>query len=90
MEGIVNQVKLPNPQSNIEWTLTKAIDVIEDTQLYEVAENRSWVIQIEAWAVIVLTKAYRTLQGSYGRSVAVYISDGYIDENGVINWEEFE
>jgi len=42
--------------------------------------------QLKAWAYLIKTKQYLSLQGWYGRQGTELIRSGYISETGRINW----
>jgi len=80
---INTQVKLPNPKTNKEWTAYLAVSYAEG---FEEGENAKEEEIIEAWAVIIKTKIYLSLQGYFGRTAMEYIKQGIIKESGAINW----
>lgn len=49
-------------------------------------EEHDATTQLKAWAYLIKTKQYLSLQGWYGRSGTELIRSGYISETGRINW----
>lgn len=42
---------------------------------------------IRAWSYIIGTKLYNELQGWFGRNARQIIDEGYIDEDGTVDWD---
>ena len=76
-----------NRKSAIKWTQYLACAYAEG---FMEGANATLEEEIEAWSYIIEHKIYLTLQGFYGRNVKYLVSEGLIDENGVINWDNIK
>jgi hypothetical protein len=45
---------------------------------------------VRAWAYLIKTGMCWSLQGFFGRTANQLIQNGYIDKNGIINWNRIE
>jgi hypothetical protein len=76
---------LPNQQSSVVWTASKAIGVAEG---YIEASSTGEVM--EAWSYLLVSGLHTQLQGFFGRRVAELIDRGLLDTEGNINWDLVE
>jgi len=70
-----------------------AMSLLEATLIIETSDGEgegSVSRHIEAWSYIIHTRAYRHLQGSYGRAAERLILDGIFSHNGEYlgGWDE--
>ena len=72
-----------NQKSDRNWDSLSAIIAIEGDDCTPQEE-------VEAWAYLISTKKVWDLQGFYGRTARSLIDEGYIQEDGTINWDTFE
>ena len=77
-------IKLPNQKSDIEWTPYLATAYAEG---FCEGESGTQEQQLEGWACLILTGMCWSLQGFFGRNASNLIANGFIEENGKINWE---
>ena len=60
----------------------------EESNAEEAIERQKDIIR--AWSYICGTKLYRGLQGWFGRNVASFIEQGYMQDDGTVNWESID
>ena len=46
--------------------------------------------QLRAWAYLIKTKMAYLLQGSFGRTAASLVEEGFISKDGIINWDKIQ
>ena len=80
-------VVLPNQRTKVQWTSYLASAYAEG---FCEGENATQEEQLEAWAYLIKTGQCWTLQGWFGRTAKELIENGFIEQDGTINWEEFE
>lgn len=56
------------------------------TEGFEDAEHQDEIIV--AWAYLIKTGMVWELQGRFGRTAKQLIEDGYINEKGIVNWQQ--
>ena len=71
-----------NQRTNTEFTPYLATGIAEGFEEPTSAEQ-----SIEAWAYLIATGMAWSLQGGFGRTASIFIDEGLIDKEGVINWE---
>lgn len=65
------------------------LDIVGSIMAYEQGEldGRG---TLRLFSYLIATGDAWKLQGSYGRAAAAFIDDGWIDPQGVVDWERYE